>query len=68
MAENYSLDRTAFSAYKAEESKTDYSYWKGQSLEERLKAANYLIASAYSFDIQNPPKFDKTVFKASKRS
>ncbi len=68
MSKDYSFDRSAFRAYKAEESESDYSYWENRSIDERMKAGTYLIASAYGFEIGNPPKFDRGVFEAFKRA
>lgn len=67
MSVSYRFDRSAFQASKAEETQSDYDYWKSISLRERLRASHYLNASAYDFDVNNPPKFDKTKFEAIKR-
>lgn len=67
MSVSYRFDRSAFQASKAEETQSDYDYWKSISLRERLRASHYLNASAYDFDVNNPPKFDKTTFEAIKR-
>lgn len=60
----YKLDRTAFKMQKTEEEGLEYSYWKTQPNEDRLRVANYLNSLAFNFDINNPPKMDKTVFSA----
>ncbi|MHA7101913.1 hypothetical protein [Roseivirga pacifica] len=67
MSKKYRFDRNSFSAYKAEEQKSDYQSWKGTSLEYRLKAANYLNSMAFDFDLDAPPRLDKTIFYASKQ-
>jgi len=64
----YRLDRTAFKAQTAAESSDNYDYWKQQSYTERLRAAFYLNSVAYNFDINNPPRLDRNVFKIRKRS
>jgi len=64
----YRLDRTAFKAQTAAEASNHYQYWKQQSFTERLKASFYLNSVAYNFDINDPPRFDKTVFKTRRRS
>lgn len=33
---------------------------------ERLRQAYYLISVAYGFDINNPPKLDRTIFSSRK--
>jgi hypothetical protein len=64
----YRLDKTAFSAQTVEEAANKYGYWKSQSYTERLKAAYYLNSVAYNFDINNPPRLDRTAFKTRHRS
>ena len=65
---NYRLDRTQFEAFKAEEKQSDYGYWSQQGLLDRLKAANYLISTAYCFDEENFPRLDRTLFECRKRA
>jgi hypothetical protein len=59
----YRLDRTAFSmgSHQETEAKSQV-YWQEQSMKERLKAAMYLNSVAYGFDVENPPKIDRTIF------
>ena len=64
----YRLDRTAFSAQTVEEASNKYGYWKQQSYAERLRASFYLNSVAYNFDINNPPRIDRTAFKTRLRS
>lgn len=59
---SYRLDRTAFSAQTMEEASNKYGYWKQQSYAERLRASFYLNSVAFNFDINNPPRLDRTVF------
>ncbi|GAB5524450.1 MAG: hypothetical protein Roseis2KO_23220 [Roseivirga sp.] len=63
----YSFDRTFFDSFKAEDRTNDLEYWSQIGLKERLEAAYYLIAVAYKFDPENPPKMDKTIFEARRR-
>ncbi len=63
----YRLDREIFKMQKAEDTEHNYSYWKNQSLSERLRAAFYLNSVAFNFDINNPPKMDKNYFKMRSR-
>lgn len=53
--------------YKKEEEPNDFSYWKSKTVAERLRAAAYLNSIAYGYDINNPPRMDKTVFSIEKR-
>ena len=54
------LDRTAFKYQTKTEASHNFNYWQSQPYEKRLQAANYLNSVAYNFDINNPPKMDKT--------
>ncbi len=56
------LDRTAFKMGNAESASDDRQYWQQKSLKDRLEATFYLNSVAYNFDINNPPKMDKTIF------
>jgi hypothetical protein len=59
---DFKLDRSAFRATSNEAKGTDFVYWKTKTDAEKLAAAFYLNSVAYNFDINNPPKMDKTVF------
>ena len=61
------LDRTAFKHQTLQESSHNLEYWKNQSYEKRLEAANYLNSVAYNFDVDNPSRLDKTYFKIRQR-
>tara|TARA_R110001599_G_scaffold81639_2_gene220299 strand:+ start:34187 stop:34384 length:198 start_codon:yes stop_codon:yes gene_type:complete len=63
----YSFDRTSSESFKAEERNNDLVYWSKVDINERLRAANYLISVAYDFDLQNPPSMDKSIFESRKR-
>ncbi len=63
----YSFDRTSAESFKAEDRNNDLAYWSKVDINERLRAANYLISVAYDFDLRNPPKMDKSLFEAKKR-
>lgn len=65
---SYKLDRTAFKHQTLDEASHQLEYWKQQPYSERLKTANYLNSVAYNFDVNNPPKMDKTFFVIRKRS
>jgi hypothetical protein len=61
---SYKLDRTAFKAQTVEEASNHADYYKSLSWLERLKIAAYLNSVAFNYDINHPPKMDKTLFKA----
>ncbi len=63
----YNLDRNYFKMQTAEEASNNYAYWKSLNYTERLKAAFYLNSVAFNFDINNPPKLDKTKFQKRMR-
>ncbi|MCA6461316.1 MAG: hypothetical protein IM571_12095 [Chitinophagaceae bacterium] len=60
--EKFRLDRTAFKAQTLEEAARHSEYYKKLTWQERLQIANYLNSVAYNYDLNNPPKMDKTKF------
>ena len=64
----YKLDRTAFKHQSKEGAAKQRPYWLTKSVTERLQAAFYLNSVAYNFDINNPPRMDKTFFTIRKRN
>jgi len=64
---NYRLDRTQFKMQSFQEADMQQEYWKKQDFVERLRAANYLISVAFNFDLNNPPRLDKTIFSMRKQ-
>jgi hypothetical protein len=62
----FRLDRTAFRATNHEEKGNDRAYWLSKTPDERLAAAFYLNSVAYNFDIDNPPRLDRTIFSMRK--
>jgi len=63
----FRLDRTRFHKGKLETvSQWQSDYWKSRPVEERFAAAWYLCSIAWQFDIENPPRLDKTKFNARK--
>ena len=56
------LDRTAFKMGSHQQSSDNRDFWAKQPMDERLKAAVYLNSIAYNFDINQPPKMDRTFF------
>jgi len=63
----FRLDRSAFKAQTAEEAANHASYYAKLTWQERLAIAAYLNSVAYNYPLHNPPKMDKTRFKASKQ-
>lgn len=59
---DFKLDRTVFKHQSLEETDKNTNYWLSKTPEERLVASFYINSIAYNFDINNPPKMDKTVF------
>ena len=62
----FRLDRTKFKMQTFKEADNQYKYWKTKTLEERLAAAHYLNSVAYNFDLNNPPRLDRTIFSMRK--
>lgn len=62
----YRLDRTAFKAMTFEEADNYMRNYKDVSWQERLEIAWYLTSIAYKFDMNNPPRMDKSVFEMKK--
>ena len=63
----YKLDRTAFKMMTFEEAEMENIYKPDVPYTERLRQVYYLISIAYEFDMDNPPKMDKTVFPAENK-
>lgn len=63
---NYRLDKTYGKAQTFNEADNNIEYWLQKDVSERLKAAWFLIASAYGFSLGHAPRFDKTKFAMRK--
>lgn len=61
------LDRTAFKAQTAEQAADHASYYRTLTVRQRLEIANYLNSVAYNYPVNNPPRLDRTIFKARSR-
>ena len=61
---SYRLDRTAFKAQTAAEASNDAAYYKKLTWQERLCIANYLNSIAYNYPENEPPRLDRTYFRA----
>ena len=66
MPKDFKLDRSAFKKQSLTEADDNLAYWQSKTYEERLAAAFYLNSVAYNFDINNPPRMDKSVFSMRK--
>jgi hypothetical protein len=64
----YKLDRTAFQAMTVQEADDYQRDYRNHTVKERLEIALYLTSIAYNFDINYPPKMDKSIFSKSKLS
>lgn len=62
------LDKSAFKKQSYQEASNNFKYWTSKSRKERLEAAYYLNSVAYNFPIDDPPRMDKSIFKARKRN
>ncbi len=64
----YRLDKTAFKAMTVKEADDYMRNYRQYNWKERLKISFYLTSLAYRFDVNDPPKMDKTLFMALKQS
>ncbi|MCB0632888.1 MAG: hypothetical protein R2824_29090 [Saprospiraceae bacterium] len=64
----YRLDRTAFRRHTAEEADNQVAYWLKQPLAERLRAATYLIRTAWNIGPDDDWSLDRSLFKIRHRS
>lgn len=60
------MDKSKFSAFNKKNEPNDLEFWKTKTIKERIDAACYLISVAYNFDVNNPPKVDRTIFSMGK--
>lgn len=63
----YRLDRTAFQARNASEQVNYGKEHQKLTWQERLRIHQYLNSIAYGYDLDNPPRMDKTYFQIKKR-
>ncbi len=68
MESEFKLDRTAFHAGSHQETEAYYAKNQPKTSKERLQAANYLNSVAFRFDINNPPRIDRTTFSMRKHT
>ncbi len=62
----YKLDRNYFRINSFKEADNNREYWLSKTPNERFAAAWYLISCAWNFDINNPPRMDRSVFSMRK--
>lgn len=67
MNNKFKLDRTVFKAMTAKEADDQQRNSTKKTIEDRLEIAYYLTSITYNFDINNPPRMDKTLFDRRKR-
>jgi hypothetical protein len=58
----YRLDKNAFKAQSLKEAADHVSIYNKMTWQERLKVAAYLNSVAYNYDVNNPPRLDRTKF------
>ena len=66
-SKKYRMDKTAFKVKTFEEADDVMRDYSSYSMQERLRIYWYLTSIAYKFDLDNPPRMDKTVFRIKKR-
>ena len=62
----YRMDKTAFKVQTFEEADDAMRDYSNYSIQERLRIYWYFTSIAYKFDLDNPPRMDKTVFRIKK--
>ena len=62
----YRLNKSISKAQSFSEAEKDKLFDKDVPYIQRLKEANYLIAQAYNYPVDNPPKMDKQVSSTRK--
>lgn len=65
---DFKLDRKAFKAQTLKEAADHASVYKKMTWQERLKVAAYLNSVAYNYDVNNPPRMDRTKFSTKSLS
>ena len=58
----FRLDRTAFPAGTHAATEAYHRAQQPETLAERLRVAMYLNSVAFNFDLNNPPRLDRTAF------
>jgi hypothetical protein len=66
MSAEFRLDRTAFHAGTHKETERYHARNQPETAVDRLKAAAYLNSVAFNYDLNNPPRLDRTTFTSRK--
>ena len=64
----FKLDRTKFKAHTADEAANHASFYQTLTWQERCEIAGYLNSIAFNYPESDPPKLDRTKFKARARN
>lgn len=64
----YRLDRTAFHAGTHEQNAQYHATYQPATPAERLRATAYLNSVAFGYDLENPPRMDRTAFSCRKHA
>ena len=64
----FRLDRTAFHAGTHEETERYHARNQPETMAERLRVVAYLNSVAFNYDLNNPPRLDRTVFSARRHT
>lgn len=59
---SFRLDRTAFHAGTHAQAEAYHRQQEPETLVERLRVAMYLNSVVFNFDVNNPPRLDRTAF------
>lgn len=62
------LDRTAFHAGTHEETEQYHARHQPKTMAERLRVTAYLNSIAFNYDLNNPPRMDRTVFSSRRHA
>lgn len=65
---SFRLDRTAHHAGTHEQAAQYHASHQPATMAERLLAAAYLNSVAYGYDIDNPPRMDRTAFSTRRHA
>ena len=66
--QSFKLDRNAFKAQTVEEAANHSEYYRNLTWQDRLRIVSYLNSVAFNYDINNPPKMDRTLFMTRSRN
>lgn len=64
----FRLDRTAFHAGTHEQNAHYHAQQQPATPTERLRAAAYLNSVAFGYDLESPPRLDRTAFSCRKHA